>query len=263
MNLERKLEQLENELTVWQVVSLWLDEFESFEFLSAYLSKALGTGHIEDPAHRILQQARRQLQTTPSRLDQNRDLGICAFLRQVLLLQTLALATNGELEQLIEAWNARLDTVRVTIAMLDHFSSSDAKVHAEGAQRFAIEARVTIGEILADYRGAILAVESVANRFFKSRAILLQSIARAMQELSDVVELYGEGIARHLSKIEQADYRSPQTDESAQKASAVMFDKVVDYAKATVALYFGDKRQALDAVSPHLERQQEASSGTA
>ena len=257
MNVERKLEKLEGELTVWQVVSLWLDEFESFESLSSYLSQALGTGHIEDPAHCILQQARRQLQKTPSRLDQNRDLKICASLRQVLLLQTLALATNGEVEQLIEAWNARLDTVRVIIAMLDHFSGSDAEVDAEGAERFAMEAQVTIGEILADYRGATLAVESIAKRFFNGRAILLQSIARAMAELFHFVELYAEGIARHLSKSQPADYRSPQTEETAQKASAVMVDKVIDYAKARVGLHFGDKRQALDAISLHLDDQQE------
>ena len=78
-----------------------------------------------------------------------------------------------------------------------------------------------------------------------------------MQELFNFVELYAEGVARHLSKTEPADYRSPQTDEAAQKASAVMVDKVIDYAKATVALHFGDKRQALDAVSPHLDEQQE------
>ena len=30
MNVERKLEKLESELTVWQVVSPWLDEFERF-----------------------------------------------------------------------------------------------------------------------------------------------------------------------------------------------------------------------------------------
>lgn len=257
MNVERRLEKLESELTVWQVVSPWLDEFERFESSSAYLSKALGTGHTEDPAHRILLQARRQLKTKPSRLDQNRDLKICASLRQVLLLQTLVLATNGEVEQLIEACNARLDTVRVTIKMLDHFCGSDAKRRAEGAERFAMEAHITIGEILADYRGAKLAVESIANRFFNGRAILLQSIARAMEELFHFVELYAEGIARHLSKTQPADYRSSQTEEAAQKASTVMVDKVIDYAKATVALQFGDKRQALDAVSSHLDEQQE------
>jgi hypothetical protein len=96
MDVERKVEKLEGELTVWQVASLWLDEFERFESLSAYLNQALGIGHTEDPAHRILQQARRQPQKMPSRLDQNRDLKVCASLRQVFLLQTLVLATNGE-----------------------------------------------------------------------------------------------------------------------------------------------------------------------
>ena len=257
MNVERKLEKLEGELTVWEMVSPWLEEFQGFESLPSYLSQALATGHTEDPAHRILQQARRQLQTKPSRLDQNRDLKICASLRQVLLLQTLALATNGEVEELIEASNARLDTVRVTIEMLDHFCGSGAEGHAEGAERFAMEAQVTIDEILADYRGAKLALESIANRFFKGRAILLQSIARAMEELFHFVELYAEAIARHLSETQPADYRSLQTEEAAQKASTVMVDKVINYAKARVALHFGDKRQALDAVSSHLYEQQE------
>jgi hypothetical protein len=191
-----------------------------------------------------------------SRLDQNRDLRICASLRQVLLLQTLVLATNGEVEQLIEACNARLDTVRVTIKMLDHFSGSDAEGHAEGAERFALEAQVTIGDILADYRGAKLAVESIANRFFNGRVIILRSIARDMEELFHLVELYAEGIARHLSQTQPADYRSPQTEEAAQKASDVMVDKLIDYAKATIALHFGDKSQALDAVSLHLDELQ-------
>jgi hypothetical protein len=140
--------------------------------------------------------------------------------------------------------------------MLDRFCGSDEEGRAEGAERFAMKAQVTIREILADYRGTKLAVESIANRFFNGRAILLQSIARVMEDLFHFLQLYSEGIARHLSKSQPADHRSPQMAEAAQKASAVMVEKVIDYAKATVALHFGDKRQALDAVSPHLEGQQ-------
>jgi hypothetical protein len=268
-----RIERLEGELGPSDLISVWVTELRQFDSPLKYFESALCDQESHSPECQLLTRARAARHGSP---DVSLDEEIFRWLRRMLFLKTLLWAANTEVDRVVADCRSRLE-------VLDYFRNSDARrqsderlssavataseakeniaipvaehddTSARGVEFFAIKVHHAASDIMVDLRAAGLATESISGRFLQGRSILFRSIARDMDRACQAVRICAE----KLPNTQSADRTgSERLEKAAQDRNAVLMRRLVDYAKATVALRFGEKTRALEALRPHLSRGQ-------
>jgi len=276
MSRKKRIEKLEAELRPSDLIFLWLSDLQQFESPSEYLKSALDSPENRSPEFMLVQHAGDRRKTALNL--RSVDAEISRSLRRLLFLKTLVWATNSEVDRIVAECRSRVDSARqIGGEVLDYLSDSDARrqsdelsppvptasaakenvapipndISARGLEFFAVRLHYAVSETMIDLRTAGLAMESISGRFFQGRDILFPSIARAMDGACQAARIFAE----KLPDTPSADRtNSEQPERTARDRSAVLVVKLIDYAKATVALRFGERTRALEALKPHLSR---------
>ncbi len=278
---KRRIEKLESERKLSDVISLWLDRLEQLDSPAEYLESALGDGENNSIEYQIIQHAsaRRKIARNGGR-DKSIDAEISHSLKRVIFLKTLRWAANCGLENIVVDCRRRLESVLQIVEILYFFRDSDAWTRpyqrlnppstvsaanenfapvpaAEdayapvgGGEFFVAKVSGIISEVLCDLHAAELALGSISARFFQGRIILFQSIARAMDEAHQAAGICAE----NLRKTEPDNRAcSEQFEGAAEHNSEVLVRKLVDCAKAVALLRFDERAKAREILKGHLQ----------
>jgi hypothetical protein len=279
MSRKNRIEKLESGLKPSDLISLWLSDLHQFEAPSEYLKSALDSQESRSPELLLIQQAGERRKTALNL--RSLDAEISRSLRRLLFLKALVWATNAEVDRIVVSCRSQLDLVRQSGGeVLDYRSDSDAQrqsdelsppgltaseaeenidsiprdISARNLEFFAVNVHRAVSETMIDLRATRLAKESISTRFFHKRNILFGSIAQAMDEACQAAQIFAE----NLPDTPSADTtNSEQLERAAQDRSAILVVKLIDFSKATVALRFGERTRALEALQPHLSRGKE------
>jgi hypothetical protein len=274
-----RIETLEGELKLFDLISLWLSQLQQFESPTEYIESAVHDGESGSVEYQFIKQASsRRKAARDGAPGKSVDVGVLRSLKRLLFFKTLVLAANSECETVIANCRSRLEPARQNVRMLNFFRGSDAwarpyvkenftsgpsagygNIPNGGGNFFVAKVDEMISDILSDLRAAELALASISERFFQRRTIILQWIARAMNETRQDAK----SCAEELVKTEPDQRASSQHLESvAQDKSEVIVRKLVDYAQAFALLRFDEKGQAEKLVKPHLPGSSVAKGGT-
>ena len=274
-----RLGKLESELTIRELLHLWLNDVQSFDSPNQYFVATRFDETRASPESHLLQHARARKMRNHGSPDATLDDEIAHALQKVLFVKTLVFSANDQVDKLVTENCSRVNSLYHIVQVLNFFRSSDR--WGEFQQQLSTTRRTTskrgsdndeehtIGDVSAsegnigcfsvklhdeicdaitDMRGIEIAIDSLSRKFCQNLRILFPSITRALTDARDS----GLECNEVVMSIDSTDADVEQMEKIAQEKASVLIRNLIDISRSVVALRFNQKARAHAIVKSHL-----------